>query len=142
MTSWWQPATQTNRDLNPVKTLAKFNQEHRKLFGVKDNVFGYELQFVLSEVLPVCHNLNCKLHGGLPDVLSNLTKSSKNIFKSFPSSRGVTRRHVMRHFASNGADQCQNDSTNLLTPYRSTLIYIYIQYMLPNFKVYTVLRIR
>ena len=44
-------------------------------------------------------------------------KSSKVTQKVF-SSRRVTRRQVMRHFTSNGTDQCQNSSSNLLTPYR------------------------
>ena len=34
------------------------------------------------------------------------------------SSRKVTGRQVMRHFTTNGTGQCQNGSSNLLTPYR------------------------
>ena len=46
------------------------NREHRKLIGVKTmSLFGYEVQFLLSGVLPVFRNLNCKLQKRLPDVL-------------------------------------------------------------------------
>ena len=38
--------------------------------------------------------------------------------KKFSVSRRVTRRQVMRHFTSNGTDQCRNGSSNLLTSYR------------------------
>ena len=44
------------------------------------------------------------------------TKVIKSDPKSFSSSRRVTRRQVMRHSTSNGTDQCQNGSSNLLTP--------------------------
>ena len=38
--------------------------------------------------------------------------------ETFSSSRRGIRRQVMRHFTGNGTDQCQNGSSNLLTPYR------------------------
>ena len=37
--------------------------------------------------------------------------------KFFQLSEGYTSQ-LMRHFTSNGTDQCQNGSSNLLTPYR------------------------
>ena len=43
----------------------------------------------------------------------------KSDSEKFSSSRRVTRRQVMRHFTSNGIEQCQNGLlSNLLTPYR------------------------
>ena len=52
--------------------LGTTNGEHRKLIGVKTmSLFRYEVQFVLSGVLPVFHNLNYKLQRRLPDVLPN-----------------------------------------------------------------------
>ena len=38
------------------------NRKHRKLIGVKAMSLGYELQFLLSGVLPVFQNLNYKLY--------------------------------------------------------------------------------
>ena len=40
------------------------------------------------------------------------TEVMKNGSKRFPSHRRVTRRQLMRHFTSNGSDQCQNGSSN------------------------------
>ena len=57
---------------------------------------------VVSGVLPVF-----KLQRRLFDVIQNVS-----------TSRRVTRRQVMRQFADNGTDQCQNGSLNLLIPYR------------------------
>ena len=38
-------------------------REHRKLIGVKTmSVFGFELQFLQSRVLPVFQNMSYKLH--------------------------------------------------------------------------------
>ena len=48
-------------------------------------------------------------------------KSHQKCLQSFSSSRRVARRQVMRHLTSNGTDQCQNGSSNLLTPYRERL---------------------
>ena len=62
----------------------------------QDNVFGYELRFLLS----------------------GFTKVIKSESKKFSGSRRVTRRQVMRHFTSHGTDQCQDGSSNLLTLYR------------------------
>ena len=45
-------------------------------------------------------------------------KVIKSDSKSFSGNRRVARRRVVRHFTRNGADQCQNGSSNLLTPYR------------------------
>ena len=55
---------------------------------------------------------------GLPDVLPIQQQSHQKLHKKFSSSRSATRRQVMGHFTSNGTDQFQNGSSNLLTPYR------------------------
>ena len=48
------------------------NGERRKLIGVRTmSLFEYEVQFVLSGVLPVVQNLNCKLQRRLSNVLPN-----------------------------------------------------------------------
>ena len=62
------------------------------------------------------------------------TKSSK-LFKRFFSSRRVTRRQVIRHFTSNGTDQCRNGSSNLLAPYQEQprLTRIVVDYPRPAF---------
>ena len=116
-----QPTTQTNRDPNRDKTLARSNQpKTSEIYRRQDGVFGYELQFPLFGVRPVFQNLNHKLlQRRLSDALpcpSN--KSSKVIQHFFSSSRRVTRRQVLRHLTSNGTGQCQNGSLNFLTPYR------------------------
>ena len=53
VTSWCKPAIQTNRDPIRDKILARSNhprtsKNHRR----QDDVFGYELQFLLFKVLP------------------------------------------------------------------------------------------
>ena len=95
------------------------NREHRKLIGVKtqDDVFGYELQFLLSGVLPIFQNLNYKLTKRLSGVLP-IQRSHQKCCNTFSSFRRVTRRQVMRRFTSNDTDHFQNVSSNLLTPYR------------------------
>ena len=93
------------------------NREHRKLAIVKVVPFGYELQCLVSGVLPVFQNLNYKLHRRLSDVLP-IQQSRQKLFKTFSSSRGVTRRYVMLYSTSNGTDQCQNGSSSRLTPHR------------------------
>ena len=116
--SWRQPATQTNRDPNRDKTLARSNQPRiLETYRCQDDVLGHEVQFLLSEVLPVYQNLNYKLQRRLSDVLP-IQQTKKNDTILFSSSRRVTRRQVMRHFTSNGPDQCHNGSPNLLTSYR------------------------
>ena len=48
------------------------NVEHWQLIGVKKmSLFGYGMQFLLSGVLPVFHNLNYNLQKRLSDVLPN-----------------------------------------------------------------------
>ena len=42
----------------------------------------------------------------------------KSDSKSSSRDRRVVRRQLMRHFISNGTDQCQNGSSNLITSYR------------------------
>ena len=54
-----QPATQTNRDPDHDKILATSSQPRTsETFRRQDDVFGYEVQFLLSGVLPVFQNLN------------------------------------------------------------------------------------
>ncbi|CAN0005587.1 unnamed protein product, partial [Ascophyllum nodosum] len=64
----------------------------------QDDVFGYELQVLLSGVLQVFQNLGYKIQRRLSVVLL--------IYQSH------------RHFTSNGTGQFQNGSSNLLSPYR------------------------
>ena len=70
---------------------------------------GRNCSLFLSEVLPVLQNLNYKLHKncvmGCPS-----TKAIKSDSKRFPGYRRVTRKQFMRHFTTNGTDQCQNGS--------------------------------
>ena len=64
------PATQTNRDPNRNKILARSNQpKTSETYWRQDDIFGYEQQVLLSGVLPVFQNLNYKLQIGLSDVL-------------------------------------------------------------------------
>ena len=52
--------------------LGTTNREHRKLIGVEMmSLFGYEIQFLLSGVLPVFQNLNYNLQKIMYDVLPN-----------------------------------------------------------------------
>ena len=83
----------------------------------QDDVFGYELQFLLSGVLPVFQNLNYKPKRRLPDLLPN-QQCPQKLYKIFSSSRRVTRRQFMRHFTGHGTDQCRNGLPNNLIPYR------------------------
>ena len=54
-------STQTNRDPNRDKTIARSNQQiTSKPYRRQDGVFGYELQLLLSGALPVFQNLNYK----------------------------------------------------------------------------------
>ena len=56
----------SNRD----KILVRSNQPRiPETYRRQDDVCGYELQFLLSEVLPVLQNLNYKLQRRLSDVL-------------------------------------------------------------------------
>ena len=108
ITSWSQRATQTNRDPNRDKTLARSNQlRTSETYRRQDDVFGYKLQFLLSGVLLVFCNLNYTLQRRLSEFSINTICSWR-----------VIQRQVMRHFTSNGTGQCQNGSSNLLTPYR------------------------
>ena len=104
--------TSTNRDPNRDKALVRSNPPSTsETYRRQDDVFGYKLQFLLYQVLAVFHNLNCL-------ACCPSTKIIKSDPKSFSSSRRVTRRQVMRSFtSSNGTDQLQNGSSNLLTPY-------------------------
>ena len=63
-------STQTNRDPNRDKILARSNQpKTSETYRRQDDAFGYELQFLLFGVLPVFQNLNYKLKRTLSDVL-------------------------------------------------------------------------
>ena len=105
-----------------TKILARSN--HPRTSGTyprQDDVFGVRTaaSTVWSGVLPIFQNLSYKLSYREDCLMScPSTKSSKGRSKCFPSSRRVTRRRVMRHFTRNGTDQCQNGSSNLLTPCR------------------------
>ena len=59
------------------------NRENRKVIGVKTMFLGYELQFLLSGVLPGSQNLNYKLQRKTVRCAAYLTKSSKIIPKVF-----------------------------------------------------------
>ena len=116
-TSWRQPATQTNRDTNRDKTLARSNQPRTsESYQRQDDVFEYEVKHLYclecccqysiiseSELQATEKTVWCAAHP---------TKSS-NVFQKFSSFRRVTLRQVMQHFTSNGTDQCQNGSSNL-----------------------------
>ena len=47
-----------------------------------------------------------------------IQRSHQKLYKTFSSSRRVTRRQVMRHFMGNNTDQCRNGSSNILISYR------------------------
>ena len=69
---WRQPAIQTNRDPNRDKILARSKQPRTsEFYRRQDDVFGFELQFLLSGLLPVFQNLNYELQRRLSDVLPN-----------------------------------------------------------------------
>ena len=60
VTSWRQPATQTNRDPDRDETLARSNHPttseiHRR----QDDVFGYKLQFLLSAASIIIYGEDC-----------------------------------------------------------------------------------
>ena len=77
---------------------------HGKLIRVKTIVIGYELQLLLSELQATEKTAWCGAHP---------TTSSKTTQTSFLA---VGRLHEDK--LCNGIDQCQNGSSNLLTPYR------------------------
>ena len=101
------PATQTNRDPNHDKTLTRSNQTRTsETYRRQDDVFGYELQFLLLYLLIECcqylfHNLNYNMNyklciqRRLYDVLSiqqSHQQDSDTIKFYVKSSRRVTRR--------------------------------------------------
>ena len=104
-----QPATQTNRDPNRDRTLARSNYPRTSETYRRQDDSLYELQFLLSSgVLLVFQNLNYKLQRMLSDVCMRCPSSKviKSDNKQVSSSRyrRVTRRQVMRHFTSNDTD--------------------------------------
>ena len=94
-------------------------REHRKLIGVKTiDVFEYggtinTVSTVWSGVLPGFQNLTT---GYREDCL--MCCPSKKVIKMTPKVFVATRRQIMQHFTRNDTNQCQNGSSNLLTPYR------------------------
>ena len=65
------PLVSTNKDPNRDKILARYNQPRTsETYRRQDDVFGYELQFLLSEVLLVFQNLSNKLQRRLYVALS------------------------------------------------------------------------
>ena len=61
--------------------------------------------------------LQAMIQRRLSDVL-HVHQSHQKRYQTFSRSRRVTRkRQVIRQFSSNGTDQCQNGSSNLLAPY-------------------------
>ena len=126
-------ATQTNRDPNRDKILARFNPPRTtsETYRRQDDVFGYELQFLLSGMLSsVFQNLDYKLQRRL-SVLP-IQQSYQKCYETFSSSRRVTRRQaiviktdyrvifvnwllpcgVIRRIVS--LPQCRKSSSNLL----------------------------
>ena len=82
---------------------------------------GTTVYTAVSGVLPVFQNLNCKLQRRLSDVLPihqqrEASKVTQNIFLA--TYQRVTRRHVLRHFTSNGTNQYLTDFIEL--PYSIT----------------------
>ena len=77
--------------------------EKLETYWRQDNVFGYELQFLMSGVLPSLPTLNYKLQRRLLDDVLPFQQSQQ--YKKYSSFRKVTtRRQVIRHFASNSSD--------------------------------------
>ena len=133
---WWQPATQATRHPNYGKILAKPNQPRTsETYRRQDDVFRYELQFLLSGVLPAFHNLNYKLQRKIVWCVLHIQQSYQKWIKKFSSSRTVTRKQGKRHSTSNGLDQCQNGPSNPLTSYReeSRSTQIVVAYPRPAF---------
>ena len=61
-------ATQTNRDPNHDKIHARSNQPRTlEAYRRQDDVFGYELQYLLSGVVPSFESLSYKLQRRLSD---------------------------------------------------------------------------
>ena len=92
----------------------------KKTYRRQEYVFGYELQLLLSGVLPILQKLNYKLQRTLSERDAHLPKyqTHQKGLKMFSSYRRVTRRQFMRDFTRDGTDQCQNGSSNLLTRFR------------------------
>ena len=92
----------------------------------QDDVFGYELQFLLSinRVPPVSfENLNYKIQATETEDCMMCCPSNKVIksdtHKKFSSSRRVTRKHLVWHFTSNGTDECLSGLLSLTHGQRS-----------------------
>ena len=96
---------------NPCQVQSPENIEN--LFAPRQKLW-YELQFLRSGVLAVLQNLTYKLKRRLSDV-PPIHYTRHDWLKTISSYRRFTRRHVVCY--TNGTDQCQNGSSNLLPRY-------------------------
>ena len=96
--------------------------EYRKLIGVKTMSLGTDYSFYCLECCQhfVFYNLNYELKRKTVWCAAHPTKSSKVTQNVFSAIEWLHEDKLVttRHFAKNGAYQCQNGSSNLLTPYR------------------------
>ena len=96
-------------------------REHRKLIGVRTMSLGTNYSFY--DCLAYCQYfiiwiINTSYREDCLRCCPAHPTSHQKCYKRFSSSRRVTRRQVMRRFTGNGTDQCRNDSSNVLNPYR------------------------
>ena len=130
----WQPATQTNRDPNHDKTLARSQptEDNGNLSGSRRYIWA---RITVSTVIVWSAASISKyvlliqaVQWRLSDV-PPIQKSNAKVIQKVSSSRKITRRQVGRHFRGNGTDRCRNGSSKLTTPYReqtrSTRIVVY-----------------
>ena len=85
------------------------DREYRKLIGVKTTPLGMNYSFYCLEH-DHYFNLNYKLQRILSDVLCPIQQChKKSDTRSFLAFGGLHQdKLIMRHFTSNGTDQCQN----------------------------------
>ena len=101
-----------------MQNLSRINEPETIVnYRRQDDVFGYDLQFLLSGVLPVLQNLSYKAQITRSEVLRK-QYSHQKLYKMYSSSRRVTRRQVMRHFTANCTDHSRNGPSNIHIPYR------------------------
>ena len=119
VTSSWQPATPTDRDPNRDNILARSNQPRTSETDRRqDDVFGYELQLLVSAVLPVPQNLNYKLQRRLSDMCCPSNKVIKSNTRSFPALGG-------EHEGKLCDDTLQGMTpTNVKTVHQTSLLHI------------------
>ena len=91
------------------------NREHDKSIGAKTLSLGTNYSFYFLEC---CQYFRSRVKRYREDRI--MCCPSNNIIKRDSNScyRRVTRRQVMRHSKSYSTVQCQNGTSNLLTPYR------------------------